>query len=68
MTSSPREATNERPIALFESMDAAMCSSKGVYVIVGNYYYHFSSVRLMVAGRALPKQHRVSLELFGCDH
>lgn len=68
MRSSPREATNERPIAVFERMDAAMCNSKGVYVIVGNYYYHFESVMLMVAGRALPEQHRVSMELFGCDH
>lgn len=68
MTSSPREATNERPIALFERMDAAMCDSKGVYVVVGNHYYHFGSVMLMVASKALPQQHRVSLELFGCDH
>lgn len=68
MQGSPREATNERSIALFKRVDAAMCNSKGVYVIVGNHYYHFESVMLMVAGRALPKQHRVSLELFGCDH
>lgn len=68
MSSSPREAINERPIALFARMDAAMCDSKGVYVFVGNHYYHFESVMLMVAGRALPQQHRISLELFGCDH
>lgn len=68
MNSTPRVAENERPIALFKSMDAAMCDSKGVYVVKGNHFYHFESVMLMVAGRALPEQHRVSVELFGCDH
>lgn len=68
MNSSPRVAKNERPIALFQSMDAALCSSKGVYVVKGNHFYHFESVMLMVAGRALPEQHRVSVEMFGCEH
>lgn len=68
MKSSPREATNERPFALFKTVDAAMCDSKGVYVIAGNLYYHFENVMIMVGSRVMPKQHRVSLELFGCDH
>lgn len=68
VNSSPRVAENERTIALFKSIDAAMCDSKGVYVLKGNHYYHFESVHLMVAGRALPEQHRISVELFGCDH
>ncbi|KAG7220332.1 hypothetical protein INR49_010168 [Caranx melampygus] len=68
MASSPRVAGNERPLTLISKADAAMCDSTGVKVVVGNHYYHFESTMAMVASRALPEQHRVSLELFGCDH
>lgn len=68
MNSTPRVAENERPLALFSSVDGALCDSKGVYVVKGNHFYHFESVMLMVAGRALPEQRCVSLEMFGCDH
>lgn len=68
LKSSQRVAANERPISLFQKIDAAMCDGEGVKVIVGNHYYHFDSTMLFIAGRALPEQHRVSLELFGCDH
>nr|AID59463.1 Wap65-1 [Scophthalmus maximus] len=68
LKASPRVASNERTISLFKKVDAAMCDSKGVKVFVGNHFYHFESTMVFVAGRALPEQHRVSLELFGCDH
>lgn len=68
LRNSPHVASNERPLALFKKVDAAMCDAAGVKVIVGNHFYHFESVMVMVAGRALPEQHKVSLELFGCDH
>lgn len=68
MKATSRVAENERPIALFKKVDAAMCSADAVTVIVGNHYYHFPSVMIMVAGRALPEQYRVSMGLFGCDH
>lgn len=68
LKSTPRVASNERPIAAFKKIDAAMCRPNGVSVFVGNHFYHFESTMLLVAGRALPEQHRVSLELFGCDH
>lgn len=68
LKSSPRVAGNERPISLFNKIDAAMCDSEGVKVIVGNHLYIFSSPMVFIAGRALPEQRRVSLELFGCDH
>lgn len=45
-----------------------MCSAVGLKVIVGNHFYHFESPMIMSAAKALPEQHRVSLELFGCDH
>lgn len=68
MNSSPRVAKNERPIALFQSIDAALCDDNGLYVVKGNYFYHFESLMLMVAGRSLPEKRRVSVEMFGCDH
>lgn len=68
LKASPRVADNERPISLFKKIDAAMCNAEGVTVVVGNHFYKFESTMVMVAGRALPEQHRVSLELFGCDH
>ncbi|KAM3607313.1 uncharacterized protein V6R79_005516 [Siganus canaliculatus] len=68
MKSNPRVASNERPIALFKKIDAAMCNAEGLKVVVGNHFYKFESPMVMVAGRALPEQHKVSLELFGCDH
>lgn len=68
LNSSPRVASNERPIWLFNKIDAAMVDSEGVKVIVGNHFYVFGSPMLFIAARALPEQRRVSLELFGCDH
>eukprot|EP00064_Thunnus_orientalis_P006344 superscaffoldBa00000657_g6361 len=68
MKASPHTASDERPIALFKKVDAAMCGAGGVKVIVGSHFYHFDSPMLLVAGKALPEQHRVSMELFGCDH
>lgn len=68
LKSSPRVASNERPILQFHKVDAAMCDAEGVKVIVGNYFYHFESPMVFAAGKAVPEQHKVSLELFGCDH
>nr|ABL74446.1 warm temperature acclimation-related 65 kDa protein [Acanthopagrus schlegelii] len=68
LKASPRVAGNERTISLFDNVDAAMCDGTGVKVIKGNHFYHFISTHGFVAGRSLPEQHRVSLELFGCDH
>nr|XP_046259875.1 hemopexin [Scatophagus argus] len=68
LKASTRAASNARPIALFKKVDAAMCDAEGVKVVVGNHFYHFESLMLMVAARSLPEQRRVSLDLFGCDH
>ncbi|KAK5622901.1 hypothetical protein CRENBAI_022702 [Crenichthys baileyi] len=68
MSATPRAPSNKRPISLLNKVDAAMCGPGGVKVIRGNHFYHFDSVMLFVASRALPEQHKVSLELFGCDH
>nr|QKE53087.1 wap65-1 [Micropterus salmoides]QKE53089.1 wap65-1 [Micropterus salmoides] len=64
----PRAAKNQRPISLFKKVDAALCGPEGLKVIVGNHFYNFNSTMQFVASRALPEQHRVSMELFGCDH
>ncbi|KAJ0070427.1 hypothetical protein NL108_010512 [Boleophthalmus pectinirostris] len=68
LKASPRVKTEERPLSLFKKVDAAMCGPNGIKVVVGNHYYHFDTVMLMVGARSLPEQHRVSTELFGCDH
>lgn len=68
LKSSPRVTGKERPISLFQKIDAATCDDEGVKVIVGNHYYHFESLMLFIAGWALPVQHRVSLQLFCCIH
>ncbi|XP_070832629.1 hemopexin [Chaetodon trifascialis] len=68
LKASPRVAHNEHPIHLFEKVDAAMCNAEGVTVIVGSHFYRFKSTQLLVSENTLPEQHRVSLELFGCDH
>ncbi len=68
LKASPRAAGNERHVSIFKKVDAAMCDVGGIKVIVGNHFYHFESPLLLVASKALPEQHKVSLELFGCDH
>uniref|UniRef100_A0A8C6LV88 Hemopexin a n=1 Tax=Nothobranchius furzeri TaxID=105023 RepID=A0A8C6LV88_NOTFU len=64
----PRVATNKRPIAVFKKVDSAMCGPDGVKVIVGSHFYKFASPMLFVASRAMPQPHKVSRDLFGCDH
>lgn len=68
LKSSPRVAGIERPISLFSKIDAAMCDSEGVKVVVGNHFYVFASPMIFSTARILPEQRRVSLEMFGCDH
>ncbi len=52
----------------FKNIDTAMCRAEGVTVIVGNHFYRYVSPLAFASSRVLPKQHRVSVELFGCDH
>nr|AMW64453.1 warm temperature acclimation related 65kDa protein 1 [Scomberomorus niphonius] len=68
MKASPRTARIEHQLSLFKKIDAAMCRLDGIKIIVGNHFYHFMSKMLLIAGRALPQQQRVSQGLFGCDH
>lgn len=68
MKASPRVVGKEYPINFFKKVDAAMCRAEGVTLIAGNQFYHFYSPMTFVAGKILPEQQKVSLELFGCDH
>ncbi len=45
-----------------------MCGPKGVTVVTGNHYYQYASPMIMIMARIMPEQHKVSQELFGCDH
>ncbi|XP_034430334.1 hemopexin [Hippoglossus hippoglossus] len=68
LNASPRVAVNNHTIGLFKKIDAAKCDSSGVKVFVGSHFYHFNSTMEFVAARALPEQHRVSMDLFSCEH
>ncbi|KAM9347812.1 hemopexin [Symphorus nematophorus] len=68
LKASPRTAGPARPIEAFKKVDAAMCGADGVKVIVGNHYYHFDTPSIFISTRALSEQHKVSQQLFGCDH
>ncbi|KAM6984989.1 hemopexin-like [Aplochiton taeniatus] len=68
LKASPRAPVTRGPISLFKKVDASMCGPDGVKIIVGNHFYTFATPMLLLSGRAIPEQHRVSQELFGCDH
>ncbi|XP_029138689.2 hemopexin [Labrus bergylta] len=68
MKATPHAVTHERPISTFKRVDAAMCHRGGIKVVVGNHFYHFESPMMLSTGRLIPEQHKVSMELFGCDH
>ncbi|XP_030641828.1 hemopexin [Chanos chanos] len=64
----PRAAGEGVSLPLLKKVDAAMCSSKGVTVVVGGHFYHYESPKTLMAARDLPERHRVAQELLGCDH
>ncbi|XP_062332630.1 hemopexin-like [Osmerus eperlanus] len=68
LMASPRVPVKDASFTLFKKVDEGMCGPDGVKVIVGHHYDHFESVKVMLMARVFPEQHRVSLELFGCDH
>lgn len=45
-----------------------MCGPKGVTVVIGNHYYIYDTPTIMMKSKIMPEQHKVSQELFGCDH
>ncbi|XP_041940322.1 hemopexin-like [Alosa sapidissima] len=68
MKATPRVPIKDGPFTLFKYVDAAMCGLDGVKIIVGNHFYHFESLMVMQAAKAVPEAKRVSTDLFGCDH
>ncbi|XP_034549283.1 hemopexin [Notolabrus celidotus] len=68
MKTTPPATVIEHPIFSFKRVDAAYCHSGGLEVIVGNHYYHYESPMLFATGKMIPEQHKVSMEMFGCDH
>lgn len=68
LKATPRVPVNEGSITTFKRIDAAMCGPKGLTVVIGNHYYIFESPKVMMMAKMMPEQHRVSQELFGCDH
>uniref|UniRef100_A0A672YKL6 Hemopexin a n=1 Tax=Sphaeramia orbicularis TaxID=375764 RepID=A0A672YKL6_9TELE len=68
MQTTPHVATNDRPLTHFKKINGAMCGADGVTLIDGNHFYKYESIMLMVASKMLPEAHKVSVELFHCDH
>lgn len=68
LKATPRVPVKEGSITQFKRIDTAMCGPKGVTVVIGNHYYIYESPMIMMMAKIIPEQHRVSQELFGCDH
>ena len=64
---SPRAVSKEARLP-FPKVDAAMCSPSGVRVTVGAQFYEYESPRLLAFSRIRPQPHKITLEMFGCDH
>uniref|UniRef100_A0A8C2GZ58 Hemopexin a n=1 Tax=Cyprinus carpio TaxID=7962 RepID=A0A8C2GZ58_CYPCA len=67
LKATPRVPVKEGTITHLRKVDTAICGPKGVTVI-SNYYYQYASPMIVMMAKMLPEQHRVSQELFGCDH
>ncbi|KAG7244999.1 hypothetical protein INR49_023565 [Caranx melampygus] len=68
LRASPRVVGNTHTTDVFKRVDAAMCDATGVKLLIDSYFYHFASPMEMVAAKALPEKHKISRELFGCNH
>ncbi len=68
LKATPPVPLKEGTIAHLKKVDAAMCGPKGVTVVIGNHYYQYASLMMMTMARIMPELHKVSQELFGCDH
>ncbi|XP_041663611.1 hemopexin [Cheilinus undulatus] len=67
MSAAQRSAGNPRPLPL-SRVDTAMCHDEGLKVVAGNHYYNFESPMIFSTAKSIPEQHKVSMDLFGCDH
>ncbi|CAL8320242.1 unnamed protein product [Merluccius merluccius] len=67
LSATPRAVVKEARLP-FPKVDAAMCSPSGVRVTVGAQFYEYESPRLLAFSRIRPQPHKITLEMFGCDH
>ncbi|MFT7799498.1 hemopexin-like [Arapaima gigas] len=67
LAATPRVVKSEAPLH-FKHVDGGTCGPEGVKILAGSYYYNYESPQVLVASRILPQPHKVSVELFGCDH
>ncbi|XP_056321489.1 hemopexin [Danio aesculapii] len=68
LKATPRKLVKEGTITQFKRIDTAMCGPKGVTVVIGNHFYNYDSVPVMLMAKIMPEQQKVSQQLFGCDH
>ncbi|XP_058235792.1 hemopexin isoform X1 [Hemibagrus wyckioides] len=52
----------------FPKIDAATCHTDDVKVFVGGDYYLYQSPKLLAKSKILPESHKMSSEMFGCEH
>ncbi|KAG8004600.1 Hemopexin, partial [Nibea albiflora] len=66
LTATPRAITGEWPLPVSD-IDAGLCDAKGVNLFQGSHYYHYESVKTLVASRMAPESHDITAEILGCQ-
>uniref|UniRef100_A0A8C5C128 Hemopexin-like n=1 Tax=Gadus morhua TaxID=8049 RepID=A0A8C5C128_GADMO len=64
---SPRAVVHEARLP-FPKVDGAMCGPNGIRVFVGAEYFEYKTPKLLAYSRMRPQAHKITLEMFGCDH
>ena len=67
LSATPRAVVKEARLP-YPKVDAAMCGPNGIKVFVGADYFEYETPMVLAFGRIRPEPHKVSLEMFGCDH
>ncbi|XP_056611775.1 hemopexin [Triplophysa dalaica] len=68
LKATPPAPVKDGTLITFKKIDTAMCGPKGVTLVIGNHYFNYQSVMIMLMGRILPEPQKLSQDLFGCDH
>ncbi|XP_062312189.1 hemopexin-like [Osmerus eperlanus] len=67
LTAVPRAVVKEAKLP-FAKLDAAMCGPDGIKVFVDAEYFQYATPMLLAYSRIRPEPHKMSLDMFGCDH
>ena len=67
LSATPRAVVHESRLP-FPKVDGAMCGPNGIRVFVGPEYFEYKTPKLLAYSRMRPEPHKITLEMFGCDH